>query len=120
MNIIKASTRFALVRAFTRPSAIFRNSNWKERDEAAEKVYISQKESNPCSSLRVDIEETVAEGRTLIIGQGEQPAIILAQAEIDHGQIQNRERSSSCRDCALAPGPPRMIHTNMAFTISIK
>lgn len=43
MNIIKATTRFMLRAPTMRPLAL--NSNWKERDEAAEKVYITRRES---------------------------------------------------------------------------
>lgn len=50
MNIIRATTRLALFRVG--PSAPFSSgNNWKERDEAAEKVYISQRESTPAVIL---------------------------------------------------------------------
>lgn len=45
MNIIvKASARLALRCATVRPIAPFSNE-WKDRDDAAEKVYITRKES---------------------------------------------------------------------------
>lgn len=43
MNLIKGTTRL-LVRTMTaRPIAGFAGDSWKDRDEAAEKVYINRK-----------------------------------------------------------------------------
>lgn len=44
MNIIKATTRLALRATTFRPIAL-KADQWKDRDEAAEKVYITRKES---------------------------------------------------------------------------
>ena len=44
MNLLKATTRLALRSATFRPVALSSNQ-WKDRDEAAEKVYITRKES---------------------------------------------------------------------------
>lgn len=43
MNLIRSTTRFALRILTARPAATFAGDNWKDRDEAAEKVYINQK-----------------------------------------------------------------------------
>lgn len=45
MNIIKATTRLAIRATTFRPVAAFGSDQWKDRDEAAEKVYITRKES---------------------------------------------------------------------------
>lgn len=44
MNIIKITARLALRTTTFRPTALLSNQ-WKDRDEAAEKVYITRKES---------------------------------------------------------------------------
>ena len=43
--MIKTTARFALRTLNVRPVSCFAGDSWKDRDEAAEKVYISQKES---------------------------------------------------------------------------
>lgn len=43
MNLINNCSRFAIKRILTRPTAAFAGDSWKDRDEAAEKVYINRK-----------------------------------------------------------------------------
>jgi hypothetical protein len=43
MNLIKGSTRLALRKLTVRPVSYFAGETWRDRDEAAEKVFISQK-----------------------------------------------------------------------------
>ena len=50
MNIIKATTRLVARTTTFRPIVSFSDA-WKERDDAAEKVYITRKESNPVYNL---------------------------------------------------------------------
>lgn len=45
MNLIRSTARFAINRLVMTPAANFAGDNWKDRDEAAEKVYINRKES---------------------------------------------------------------------------
>jgi hypothetical protein len=46
MNLLKSTTKLAIARLTTKPAALFAGDSWKERDEAAEKVYINRRESN--------------------------------------------------------------------------
>lgn len=43
MNLLSTTTRFALTRLIIKPSATFAGDSWKDRDEAAQKVYINRK-----------------------------------------------------------------------------
>ncbi len=43
MNLIKATTKFCIRRITLTPVRAFAGDSWKDRDEAAEKVYISTK-----------------------------------------------------------------------------
>lgn len=43
MNLIRTTTRFALNRLIMTPVNTFAGDQWKDRDEAAEKVFISRK-----------------------------------------------------------------------------
>lgn len=43
MNFVRSTTKIAITRLTIKPSALFAGDNWKERDEAAEKVYINRK-----------------------------------------------------------------------------
>lgn len=45
MNLIKGSTRLALRNLRVTPVSYFAGDAWKDRDEAAQKVFISQRES---------------------------------------------------------------------------
>ena len=61
-NALRAS--FKLMRSFTQvPTACFSEKGWKERDEAAEKVFISRQESTPCVKLRIGDEEATGEAQ---------------------------------------------------------
>ncbi len=57
MNLIRTTTRFALNRLIMTPLNAFAGDQWKDRDEAAEKVYISRKESNIGLIFRINVEE---------------------------------------------------------------
>jgi hypothetical protein len=48
MNLLK-TTALALRRLTTRPLSTFAGDSWKDRDEAAEVVFLKQKESTPIS-----------------------------------------------------------------------
>jgi hypothetical protein len=43
MNIIRVATQLGLRRLTTVPVSGFANDSWKDRDEAAEKVFINRK-----------------------------------------------------------------------------
>ncbi len=43
MNLIKGTTRLLMRTVTVRPVAGFAGDSWKDRDEAAEKVYINRK-----------------------------------------------------------------------------
>ena len=62
MNLIRTATRCALNRLIMTPLNTFSGDQWKDRDEAAEKVYISRKESNIGLIFRIDVEEVAGPG----------------------------------------------------------
>jgi hypothetical protein len=70
----------------TRP-VYFASDNWKDRDDAAEKVYISQAESRSYVICRGDDKEAFEEG---LIRAGRlriEPRIVREETFSDHAQI---------------------------------
>jgi len=45
INLAKSVTKLTIARLSVKPCALFAGDSWKDRDEAAEKVYINSKES---------------------------------------------------------------------------
>lgn len=60
MQVLKKFT--PLLRLTTRSPAFFFADNWKERDEASERVYITEAESNFCHDRRGHAQKTAEEG----------------------------------------------------------
>lgn len=73
--------------------------NWKERDEAAEKVYITRAESNLFWYFRINHEKTPQKNRSRRSWYGKQLGIIWQKTQRSYEKIQNRKWSSRCLDC---------------------